>query len=151
VAIGVSGGVAAAMNALFGRAFVGNLHEAFPFSACQHFLAVQPSTTSCGRAAVLENSSDAVALRLAVGLLGLLIIGAVWVWRRVRPQHTGPVSSVLACTVFGLGALALIGASVDLAITRGSDGVGWYLSGGLVAAIACGVFAVPTARRLLLR
>jgi hypothetical protein len=139
------------MNALFGRAFVGNQHELYPFSACRHFLAVQQSATTCGRAAVLENSTDAVTLRLAAGVVGLLVIGAVLLWRRVRPQDTAPVSPALACAAFGVGALGLIGASVDLAFTRGSDGVGWYLSGGLVAAIACACYAVPTARRLLIR
>jgi hypothetical protein len=53
--------------------------------------------------------------------------------------------------VFGVAALGLVVASVDLALTRGSAGVGCYLSGGLVAALACASFAVPAVRRVLMR
>lgn len=135
IAIGVSGGVAAAMNALFGRAFVGNLHEAYPLTACRHFLAVQQGAHTCGTAAILENSADAVSLRLLAGVAGLVLLAAVLVWRRIRPRHTAPLSPALAGTVFGLGALALIGHSLDLLVVQGSNGVGFFLSGGIVAAV----------------
>jgi hypothetical protein len=78
VAVGVSGGIAALMNAVSGRDFVGALHQTYPGAACRHFLAVQPSAGDCAHAAILENSDDAVILRLLAGLAGLLLLALAW-------------------------------------------------------------------------
>ncbi len=61
VAVGASGLIAAAMNALFGRRFVGGSPSTIRYSAadCQHWLAIWTHAHSCAQAAMLENSSEA--------------------------------------------------------------------------------------------
>ena len=69
VAVGASGLIAWGMNAAFGRGFVGGTPGATRYSAadCHHWLSIWTHAHSCAQAAVLENSSDAVSLRLAAG------------------------------------------------------------------------------------
>jgi len=155
VAVGVSGAVAAAMSAAFGSDFVGSIHQTYTAAACGHFLAVQPTATSCTQAAVLETSHDAIALRLLAGGLGLILLGVGWVWTRRgselgRGYRLSPVVWLtVGFTAFAVAAAGLSVQSTDLATNYGSDGVGFYLSGALVAAFAAVAFAVPLTRRVL--
>ena len=52
-------------------------------------------------------------------------------------------------TAFAVATVGLSVQSTDLATNYGSDGVGFYLSGAVVAAFAAVAFAVPLIRRLL--
>ena len=155
VVVGLSGAVAAAMSAAFGSGFVGSMHQTYTASACDHFLAVQPSATSCTQAAALETSHDAIALRLLAGGLGLVLLGLGWLWsRRSRERGRGyglppVVWLTVGLTAFAVAAAGLAVESTDLATNYGSDGVGFYLSGAVVAALAAVAFAVPLTRRLL--
>lgn len=153
VAVGVSGAVAAAMSSAFGSDFVGSMHQTYSASACDHFLAVQPTATSCGQAAMLETSHDAIALRLLAGGLGLILLGVGWLWTRRSKERGYGLPPVVWLTVgftaFAIAAAGLSVQSTDLASSYGSDGVGFYLSGALVAALAAVAFAVPLTRRLL--
>ena len=54
----------------------------YPAAGCQHWLTLWPHAHSCAQAAVLENSSDAVSLRLAVGVLGLVRAGRYYLAAR---------------------------------------------------------------------
>ncbi len=76
LAVGASGVVAAAMNMLFGPGFVGGTGRGitYPAASCRGWLADNLGVHTCAQAAVLENSIDAVSLRLAVGVLGLILL-----------------------------------------------------------------------------
>jgi hypothetical protein len=142
VAVGASGLIAWVMNAAFGRPFVGGAPGAtrYPAGSCQHWLALWPHAQSCAQAAMLENSSDAVTLRLAAGVLGLAALAAYHLLRR-RSRNLLPESftPTVAMTLFGVAGLVLAGLSVDntvLGMRSGlgtAAGAGFYLSGAIVA------------------
>lgn len=147
VAVGLSGVLAAAFNLVGGRRFVGALPHSYSLAACRRFMTLHPSVRSCGAAAILENSHDAVALRVLAGLLGLALVGIAWATRRYlnpdpsfRRMLSAAVSGA-ATLAFAAAAVFLFGQSLDTAVHYGSRGVGWYLSGG----IASGVGAVVSA------
>jgi hypothetical protein len=140
---------------VFGRSYVGAIHHTYSASQCRHLLAVQPSAVDCAHAAILENSDDAVSLRLLAGAAGVLLLAVAWLWRRAsgaRAWSAGLPPAVLPAvgvSAFGAATLWLTGQTVDLALLSGSDGTGFYLSGALVSLAGCAAFAVPLARELL--
>lgn len=132
VAVGLSGAVAAIFNAAFGDGFVG------------------------GASNTLEASQDAVSLRVLAGFAGLAILVATWLAQRWFLRGAGRSAvvpdwlvDVLATAAFTLGAAALLSVSVDVAVQHSPSGVGFYLSGGLVAALGAICFGVRSARALL--
>lgn len=140
-AVGVSGGLAVVFNVAVGRRFVGALPASYGPMPCDHFLSIHPGAPSCAVAAVLENSADAVSLRLLAGVLGILLLALAWTTRRFL---TGDVSHrhvlyaavwAAAAASFGLATFALAGMSANTAMQYGSGGVGWFLSGGIVSAL----------------
>ena len=116
VAVGVSGLVAWVMNVAFGRGFVGGTPGPVRYSAadCHHWLSIWTHAHSCAQAAVLENSSDAVSLRLAAGVIGLAALACYHLARR-RSRDLLPDSftPTVAMTLFGAAGLVLAGLSVD--------------------------------------
>lgn len=140
VAVGVSGLVVAAMNAMFGRAFVGA------------GLPVAISSPDGHPATVAENADDAVVLRVLAGLVGVLVlVAAAMVSRRRGPRAPTLPAWVLdgvAAVCFGLGAAGLGAASVDQAVQHGTRGLGFFLSGALVALVGAALFGVRAVRTL---
>jgi hypothetical protein len=130
------------MNVAFGRAFVGGLPESYSGAQCRHFLAVQPGARSCLRAAVLENSADAVALRAAAGVIGLLLLIGWYVTRHRR--RVIPLLAVDAVGATGAlcAAVVLTALAVDSAVQHGANGAGFFLSGGLAAAAVGAGFVI---------
>jgi hypothetical protein len=157
VAVGASGVIAWVMNAAFGRPFVGGAPGAvrYPAANCQHWLALWPHAQSCAQAAMLENSSDAVTLRLVAGVLGLAALAAYHLARR-RSRDLLPESftPTVAVTLFGVAGLALAGLSVDSTVLGlrsglGTAGAGFYLSGAIVALIMALRYARDLHRSIL--
>lgn len=158
VAVGASGVIAWVMNAAFGRPFVGGAAGAvrYPAANCQHWLALWPHAQSCAQAAMLENSSDAVTLRLAAGVLGLAALAAYHLARR-RSRDLLPESftPTVAMTLFGVAGLVLAGLSVDstvLGLRSGlgtAAGAGFYLSGAIVALVMALRYARDLHRSIL--
>ena len=144
VAVGASGLIAWVMNALFGRAFVGGAPGAvrYPAADCQRWLSLWPHAHTCAQAVMLENSSDAVSLRLAAGLVGVAAL-AVYHLARRRSRDLLPDSftPTVAMTLFGAAGLGLAGFAVDdtvLGMRSGlgtAAGAGFYLSGAIVALV----------------
>lgn len=136
VAIGISGGVAAMMNALFGQRFVGGA-----------------TVLGTGGSTIAEAAHDAVTLRVLAGVAGLLVLGGYAVLRRyTRPAAVLPPGLVdaLGAAAFAAAAVALTGASVDQAMRGvGGNGVGFFLSGALVSLIAAILFSARATRALL--
>ena len=149
VAVGVSGVVAALFN-LTGPHFVGALPDDYPVATCHRYLTLHSGAGTCARAAMLENSQDAVILRLLAGLVGVgLLAAAVWCRRYLHADAKGQrvrdgAIGVLACLCFAAAAAALVGAAVDVGVQHGSGGVGWYLSGAIASvagAVAAALYA----------
>ena len=103
LAVAASGLVAAAMNKLLGPGFVGGTGRgvSYPAASCRWWLADNLGVHTCARAAVLENSIDAVSLRLAVGVLGLILLLCYYVAPRRRSRHVlrGSNAAVSCCAM----------------------------------------------------
>jgi hypothetical protein len=135
VAIGISGLVALVMNLSFGRSFVGGV-SVFPF----------------GRASVTETADDAVVLRVIAGLVGmLLLLGYLGLRRRASfpPLLPPGLVDALGAAAFAAGTAGLAIVTVDQAAQTGTPGVGFPLSGALVALPATVYFCIRAARKLL--
>jgi hypothetical protein len=148
-AIAASGVVALVMNHVFGRSFVGGTHgsgDAFTRAQCQHWMAIWSGARTCGQAAMLEASSDAVSLRIIAGGLGgaVLLAGyllAARYWRRGVPVLPRAFVPLAAAAAFTTGALALVVCTFTGAPFAAPAGPGTFLSGALVAAAAAAAFA----------
>lgn len=135
VAVGISGLVALVMNLWLGRSFVGGF-GGFPSQG----------------ASVAETADDAVVLRVIAGLVGLLVLVGYMAWRhRSSPPRLLPAGLVdaLGAAAFAAGTAGLAIASADQAALNGSSGVGFPLSGALVALPATVYFCVRAVRALL--
>jgi hypothetical protein len=147
-AVGVSGVLAGLFDLLAGRRFVGGLPGSYSASTCGHFLALHPFAPTCGAAAVLENSHDAVALRAMAGLVGLVLIGVAWATSRylnADPSFRRIVSALVsaaAALAFAVAAAFLFGQSLVTAMHHGSGGVGWYLTGGIASGLGAVVAVI---------
>jgi hypothetical protein len=158
LAVGASGLVVAAMNVLVGRSFVAALSPGIrlPAASCRHWLSIWPGAHSCSQAYMMESSSDAVSLRVAAGLLGLLLLGGYSLARRrgwspdVLPDGFTPT---IAVSVFGMTGLGLAWLAAmnggGLVAVRGITGPGWYLSGAIVALAMAAGYGVKLQRTLL--
>jgi hypothetical protein len=135
VAVGISGLVVLVMNLSAGRSFVGG------------------QTVFAGSgASVDEVADDAVVLRVIAGLVGLLVLLGYLAWRRhSRAQRLLPAGLVdaLGAAAFAAGTAGLAIAAVDQAVQTGTPGVGFPLSGALVAFAATVYFCIRAARALL--
>jgi hypothetical protein len=163
-AVAASGLVAAVMNRVFGRGFVGGAPAGTRFTPaqCQHWLSIWHGAQNCAQAAMLESSSDAVSLRMiGGGLGGLALLGgyllALRYWRRgggarvrLLPRGLFPLTAAAA---FAAGALALTVCTFTGGSLGTPAGPGAYLSGAITAsafAIAFGARALrvlPSAHR----
>ncbi len=133
VAIGVSGLLALVMNLVFGNAFVG-----------------APTIAGTGGSTVAEGASDAVVLRVAAGLVGVLVLAGYRLARRPARVLPPGLVDALGAAAFAAGTVVLGGASVDQAVHgHGSHGVGFFLSGALAAAVAAVLFCMRATRALL--
>lgn len=135
VAVGISGLVALVMNLAFGRRFVGGI-SVFGFHG--------PS--------VAETADDTVVLRVLAGLVGLVVLlGYLLARRRARFRPLLPPGLVdaLGAAAFAAGTAGLAIVSADQAMQAGSAGVGFPLSGALVAFPATVYFCVRATRALL--
>jgi hypothetical protein len=137
VAIGISGLVALVMNVWAGRSFVGGV-TVFPGQ---------------GRGpSVQEVADDAVVLRVIAGLVGLLLLLGYLAWRRhtKSPALLPPgLVDALGAAAFAAGTAGLAIVSADQAAQTGTPGVGFPLSGALVALPATVYFCARAARALL--
>ncbi len=137
VAVGISGLVALVMNVWAGRSFVGGV-TVFPGQG--------PGPS------VQEVADDAVVLRVIAGLVGLLLLLGYLAWRRYAGQPSllpAGLVDALGAAAFAAGTAGLAIVSVDQAAQTGTPGVGFPLSGALVALPATVYFCVRAARALL--
>jgi hypothetical protein len=137
VAVGISGLVALVMNVWAGQSFVGGVTV---FQG-------QGSGPS-----VQEVADDAVVLRVIAGLVGLvLLLGYFALRRHTRSPRLLPPGLVdaLGAAAFAAATAGLAIVSADQAVQTGTPGVGFPLSGALVALPATVYFCARAARALL--
>lgn len=138
VAIGLSGLVAAAMIALFGRGFVGG--------------GLANSVFGGPPASVPEDAGDAVSLRVLAGVIGVLVLVGVWFARRAGVRlRVLPVVyvDVVALVCFSGATVGLAAAGIDQVVQHAGNGAGFFLSGALVALPAAVVFGFRSVRGVL--
>jgi hypothetical protein len=108
-------------------------------------------------ASVQETADDAVVLRVLAGLLGMFLLLGYLAWRRYsgdrHSQRVLPAGLVdaLGAAAFAAGTVGLVIASADQARRSGTTGVGFPLSGALVALPATVAFCVRAMRAMLPR
>jgi hypothetical protein len=157
LAVGASGLVAAVMNVTLGRPFVGQAPSGTTYgaAACKYWLSIWPGAHSCARAAMLENSSDAVSLRVVAGMAGLVLLALYLLARRFQRRYR-PVREILTARFFPALATAcftVIAVGLTLGTVYGFSfgvpaGPGSYLSGAVAAlAVAAGYGTTLAARR----
>jgi hypothetical protein len=161
VAIGVSGLVAELLGRLLGAGFVaGDLPGmTYTLQRCAEFLEYFPDAGGCEQAAALHHWGEVVEYRVAVGVLGLLVLGAFLLWRRGRggrpPEYLGVLPDGFAATVatslYGLAAAVLALEGLDALLVAGGDGAGQWLSGAVVALAMAVLYGVSLYRTVLTR
>lgn len=117
---------------------------------CAHWLAVQPTATTCQQAGTLEASDDSTGIYLVVGVLGLLLaLPLLVIWRRsgrgVLPPSLGPG---LSAAMFGSAAAGLLALGVSNAVIFTTWGRGMWLTDAACAFLACVVSVVLVVRAL---
>lgn len=153
VVIGMSGLVSWVLEALLGPGFLAGDVNGVTYTAprCADFLGFFPQAGSCAAAAAMHHSDEIVSERIAAGILGLVLLLAWLLVRRIRgarpiareDRRMLLVASIVAYlgvgfVGFGSGVLSVL---LDLVRGAAIAGVGVRLSDGAMALLA-GVVAV---------
>ena len=157
VTLGVSGLASEALGRVFGADFVAGDAPGVTYTAtrCADFFEYAPHAPTCAAAAAYHHWGETVEYRVAVGVLGLLMLGGLWLVERRRtprpsvlPDAFGPgIGAALA----GAVAIFMLGNATDLLIVGGAGaGAGAFLADGVMAALASTLFAVAFVHRLRL-
>jgi hypothetical protein len=139
VAVGVSGLLAGAMAALFGRDFVGG---------------GLVRSIAGGSASVSESAGDALVLRGLAGVLGVVVLGGAWLARRggvrlrVLPMTYVDTAGLVA---FAGATLVLSALSLNQVVQQSGHGTGFFLSGAIASLVGAIGFGIRAVRSLLPR
>jgi hypothetical protein len=150
VAIGVSGGVAAAMGAVAGKKFVAADAPGVVYTPqrCAEYRALVPDAATCEQAALEHHYQEVVGYRADAGVLGLLVLAGWWFVRRRRVRSGRSAALPAAYTalggavLFGVAALGLLGMGAMQSVFAHDSGEGQLLSGGVVALVVAAGFGL---------
>src|SRR5947208_11740742 len=154
VSIGVSGAVAAGMEAAFGAGFVAGDLPGVTYTPdrCADLKEYAPSATTCEEAAALHHADETVTYRIAAGVLGLILLG---LWALVRRRGAlGPgrlpdgLVAGAGCAPFGVVGLALLAQGLELLALGPSSGEGADLSAAIVSLVIAVLFGRSLYRTL---
>ncbi|MBV9951589.1 MAG: hypothetical protein JO291_06540 [Acidimicrobiia bacterium] len=156
VAVGVSGALSVGMDAAFGATFVAGDQPTVTYTAdrCAEYHDLAPGQATCARAAARHHTDEIEVTRVATGVLGIALLGALfWVRRRstakrVRSALPPAMRSTVGVTVFGVAALALAAQSLQDFGWGTTNGLGQWLSAAIVSVIVAGGFAFVLLRDL---
>jgi hypothetical protein len=157
VAIGVSGGVAAAAGRVFGEAWVAGDPPTVHYTAadCADYMEYAPRAHSCEQAATVHHFSEVVDYRIAAGFVGAVVLGACAFFSRRRERLfridrlPRAFDATVAAVLFGAAGLWLSGYGIDQQVL-GYRGAGFYISGAVVSLVAAALAGVRFARVTLL-
>jgi hypothetical protein len=144
-AVGVSGVLAALLRAVGGDRLVTAVApgQVLGVADCARWLAADPNAASCRAAALSDWAAEAVYYRLAVGVLGLLMLTVLaWGWRRRDPATRtrallpGLTLDTAAFILFLLAGVWTLGSGIDAVVVAGGDGSGQWFSAAPVALAA---------------
>jgi nitrate reductase gamma subunit len=157
----VSGALAELFGRVFGASFVaGDLPDiTYTPERCAEFLEYFPRAGSCAKAAALHHWGEVVEYRVAVGVLGLLVLGGYALWqRRGRGQevrYLGVLPDGFAATVatsmYLVAAAALGLLSLEALVVARGTGDGQWLSGAIVAFAMAVLYGASLYRTVLAR
>ncbi|HUQ39978.1 MAG TPA: permease prefix domain 1-containing protein [Acidimicrobiales bacterium] len=140
-AIGVSGSLAAASGAAFGKDFVAGDPPGIRYTSerCAQLRELAPGAPTCNEAAVRHHYDEIVGMRLGAGvvggagLVGWMLLGRRWRRPGVLPDSFVPVAGA---AVFGMAAVMLLAeGGLELAFSGAHTGPGQLLTGGVVALV----------------
>jgi hypothetical protein len=161
VAIGISGLLAELLGRLFGAGFVAGDLPGITYTParCAEFLEYFPDAGGCEQAAALHHWGEVVEYRVAIGVLGLLLLGGYLLWRRSRggepPRYLGVLPDGFAATVatslYGVAAAVLALEGLDALLVADGDGTGQWLSAAVVAAGVAVVYGISLYRTVRTR
>ena len=99
-----------------------------------------------------EVADDAVVLRVIAGVIGLLVLLGYLAWQgrgsTLRVLPAGLIDA-LGAAAFAAATIGLTAAASDQAVQTGTPGVGFAVSGAVVALPATVYFCYRSARKLL--
>ena len=143
-AIGASGVVASGMGVAFGKTFVAGDRAGITYTParCRDFFEYEPHARSCGEAAALHHYGEVVGYRLAAGVVGLIVLGALWVFRRraraARDLLPDGFAATIGLSLTGVAAALLLASGLAALAFEHGHGAGGDLSGGIVSlTLAC--------------
>ena len=153
VAVGLSGLLAEVFRLIGGARFVVDTApgQALAPGDCARWLSLDRAAGNCHDAAVADWINEVVWYRVALGVLGLMAIGAYWLLRRRVARISllpRPICDTVAVTLFSAAALWTAGMGVDLVIIDSGHGSGQWFSAALVAGSAGAIFGVRLVRSL---
>jgi len=142
--IGASGGLAYGMGAAFGKTFVAGDPTGVTYTAarCRDLFEYAPHARNCEQAAVIHHYGEVVSYRLAAGLLGLIVLGVCWAFRRRarvgRDLLPDGFAATIGLSLTGVAAVLLLVSGIATVALEHARGAGGTLSGGIVGlALAC--------------
>ena len=157
VSIGVSGAVAAGMEAAFGAGFVAGDLPGVTYTPdrCADLKEYAPSATTCEEAAALHHADETVTYRIAAGVLGLILLG-IWALlhrqrRRASDRLPPGLLAAAGSALFGVVGVALLAQGMELLAVGPSSGEGADLSAGIVSLVVAAAFGVSLMRTLVAR
>jgi hypothetical protein len=148
LAIGLSGLVALALSAPFGKDFVAGDASGVTYTAarCADYFRLVPGETDCNQAAIAHHFGEVVDYRIAAGVLGLLLLSGYLVYQRGRKTRDAlppAIVPAVGASLFGVAACGL------LLMSTGSNGqAGAMLSGALVSAAIALYYSLRLSRQL---
>lgn len=150
LAIGASGVIAGVFRATLGDRFLAGDLPGVGYTAqrCADFFEYAPGARTCLDAAASHHADEVVGDRIALGVLGLLVLLVYVMLRRHRAGRREDAALPagfapgLATALFGAAAAGLSLISLNALLVGRIDGGGQYLSAALVAAVAAVLCAV---------
>jgi hypothetical protein len=155
LAVGVSGLLSELSGRLFGPGFVAGDAPGVTYTParCAQYQALFSHPMTCRAAATADHWGEVVDARVAMGVLGLLVLGAWLLARRIFAQTSWRPQVVLVALVttalFGLAAVVLLGPALMKLAFGMRDGLGASIADGTVAAtvaLVAALFGVRPAR-----
>jgi hypothetical protein len=155
-AVGASGVLAEVLRLVGGARFVVDTTPGQQLSAgdCARWLSLSPAAQDCHAAAVSDWIGEVVWYRAAVGIVGLLLLGAYLILRRTGrgPRAPGLLPAVVrdtaAVTASAAAAIWTTGMAIDMIAINSGRASGQWLSGAVIALAAACIFAARLIRTL---